>query len=97
MNEAEIVPRKGLSEDEVVAIAARPPHAAPDLWLTRDEAAEFLGVGPRTVDRYIRARELTTYKGRVPEGGVGVRIVAADVQGWADRAYSVKVVAPDGE
>lgn len=56
---------------------------APHAWISRQDAAEKLGVGPRTIDRYIRTGDLTGYRGPLPEGGIGVRVWALDIRDWA--------------
>lgn len=54
----------------------RLPSVRPDLWMTRAEAAETLGVHERTVDRYIRQHRLTSYVGPMPEAaGLAHRVM----------------------
>lgn len=51
-----------------------PPPNGP--WLTREQAAEYLAVVPRTIDRYAREGHLTRHymaRGRTP------RFLAAEV------------------
>lgn len=49
-------------------------------WLTRQEAADRLNVGPRTVDRYARLGKLTKHKLR---GTQSVRFAADEVDALA--------------
>lgn len=82
--EAKITIREGCPPDLAARIAGSTPAAEPDYWLTRQQAAAELEVNPRTIDRYIRRRELSAYAGPVPDrsatqSGHGVRIWARDV------------------
>lgn len=87
--EAKITPRDGIDPAVLAEATEWYPLRAPDLWVTREEAAKKLGVGDRTIDRYIRSARLTGYTGPVEGGGYGVRVLRSEVDGWANL---VKVV-----
>lgn len=89
--DAQITLREGMSRALAKQVREQPPMIFPSQWMDRVSAAVNLGVGVRTVDRYIRRRLLTSYRGPVPGGGVGVRIWAADVESFPASAI-VKVV-----
>jgi excisionase family DNA binding protein len=93
MTDATIRPRAGISPAALEEATYWHPLKAPDLWLTREEAAEALHVGSRTIDRYTRADKLTTYVGPIPGGGRGVRVLKSEVDNWTE--LHVKVVTPD--
>lgn len=93
--ETTLSPRTGLPPGELAQVMANTPlseyipryEVGPEggsmYWVTREQAADALDVGIRTVDRYIRRRQLTGYRGPLPGGGIGVRVWAADVRDWA--------------
>ena len=84
--EATITMRAGEDDPNIQAIIRNnPPLKAPTFWITRELAAEQLDVGIRTIDRYLRRRLLTGYRGPVPEGGTGVRVWEEDVELWDER------------
>lgn len=83
--------RKGCPPDDAAKIKMSTPALDPVAWLTRTEAADRLQVGPRTVDRYVRAAELSVYRGPVQGSGNGVRIWADDVESFPYR-HDVTVV-----
>jgi len=89
--DAKITLRKGCPDDAAATIRRSTPALDPPAWLTRNETAEKLGVGPRTIDRYIRRSELSVYRGPVPGSGNGVRIWAGDVETYHYR-HDVTVV-----
>lgn len=90
---AEITLRDGVTKAQGRAIREQAPMVDPGgHWMDRVSAAVNLGVGVRTVDRYVRRRLLTSYRGPVPGGGVGVRIWAADVEAFP-AGTTVKVVS----
>lgn len=64
-------------------VQAFTPWTKPDRWLTRDEAAAYLQVDRRTVDRYVRDRLLTAYRGPVPGSLRGTRVLRSDVERFA--------------
>lgn len=98
--EAKITLRTGVSDDDAKFIRDHAPMTEyrPVLgdggpgyqlgrsmyWVGREQAASVLDVGIRTIDRYIRRRLLTGYRGPVPEGGKGMRVWADDVARWAE-------------
>ena len=90
--EATITMRTGEDASIQEVIRNNPPTKVNSFWTTREYAAERLDVGIRTVDRYIRRRLLTSYRGPVPEGGTGVRIWWEDVLLWDER-LTVTVVS----
>lgn len=82
--DATITIREGCPDAVAKTIAASTPVLDPDHWVTRAQAANALSVNPRTVDRYIRRRWLSSYNGpvldRSPEqSGRGVRVWRDDV------------------
>lgn len=77
--EAQITLRKDCPADTAAAVRMSTPALDPAAWLTRKEAAERLGVGTRTIDRYIRRGSLSHYRGPVPSSGNGVRVWTDDV------------------
>lgn len=89
--DATITLRKGCPPDDAAKIKMSTPALDPDCWLTRTETAEKLGVGPRTIDRYIRRDSLSVYRGPVPGSGNGVRIWSGDVESFHYR-HDVTVV-----
>jgi excisionase family DNA binding protein len=89
--DATITLRKGCPPGDAVKIKTSTPALDPAAWLTRTEAAERLGVGPRTIDRYVRRDALSVYRGPVPGSGNGVRIWAGDVESFHYR-HDVTVV-----
>lgn len=85
--EAKITIREGCPPAVAAGIAGSTPARDPDLWVTRQDAARVLAVNPRTIDRYIRRRELSAYSGPVPDrsatqSGHGVRVWRADVDSF---------------
>jgi hypothetical protein len=81
---AEIIIREGCPPNVAERIEASTPILDPDHWVTRAAAARALEVNPRTVDRYIRRRELSSYSGPVldrspNQSGHGVRVWKDDV------------------
>ena len=95
--EATLMLRKGCPPDEAATIRMSTPATDPLAWSTRQDAAERLGVGPLTIDRYLRRGDLSFYRGPVPRadgkpgGGNGVRIWADDVKSYPYR-HPVTVV-----
>lgn len=65
--------------EEQQIIRNRLPWYFPDLWMTRQEAADELGVHVRTVDRLIRERKLTGTRNHTAARAGGVRVWKADV------------------
>lgn len=51
-------------------------------WITRQQAAELLGVDVRTVDRHIKAERIKTKRPKLVIGRGGIRILVrrADVE-----------------
>jgi hypothetical protein len=92
--EATIEPRAGMPDEDLAYARHWNPMKAPDMWLTREDAAAALKVDPRTIDRYVRNRKLTLYKGPVPGRLHGVRVLKSEVDNWKD--LSVRVVPTDG-
>lgn len=90
MEDATISPRNGITDDELAYIKHWTPIKAPDLWLSRDDTAKALNVGPRTIDRYVRNGRLTVYRGPVDGAAFGVRLLKSEVDNW--REVRVKVV-----
>lgn len=94
--DAKITIREGCSPAVAAGIAKSTPALDPYHWVTRQQAADILEVNPRTIDRYIRRRELSAYSGPVPDrsatqSGHGVRVWRADVEGFhANIAVEVK-------
>lgn len=85
--------REGTSRAVAKTIRDNPPLVDTEgRWMDRVSAAVNLGVGIRTIDRYIRRGELSAYHGPLDGGGTGVRIWAADVADWSTN-HTVKVVA----
>lgn len=87
--DAKITIREGCPDYLVQVIRTSTPLANPDQWVTRAQAAEYLNVNPRTIDRYVRRRLISTYTGpvldRTPEqSGHGVRLWRADVVDFRD-------------
>lgn len=95
--EATITLRKGCPPGEAQTIRMSTPALEPGAWLTRQDAADILNVGPRTIDRYLRKGSLSFYRGPVPRedgspgGGNGVRIWQPDVESYPYR-HDVTVV-----
>lgn len=80
-----ITPRDGLDPAVLAEARAHPPLLDDaSRWCTRQSAADAMDVGIRTVDRYLRNRQLTGFRGPVPEGGIGVRVWSDDVLHWAE-------------
>lgn len=46
----------------------------PSEFVTKEDAAEILGVSPRTIDRLVDSKELTVYRSRIGVGRGGRRI-----------------------
>lgn len=87
--EAKITIREGCPEYLAQVIGASTPLADPDHWVTRTDAANRIGVNPRTIDRYVRRRLISTYTGpvldRTPvQSGHGVRLWLDDVVNFRD-------------
>lgn len=89
--EATITLREGCPPEDATKIRMSTPALDPLAWLTRQEAGDRLKVGPRTIDRYLRRKELSFYRGPVPGAGNGVRIWADDVESYHYR-HDVTVV-----
>jgi hypothetical protein len=76
-------PRKGMPNSEVTRVAnLHTPILSPAEWFTRNEVADRLKVDARTVDRYIRNRQLSVWRGPVEGRVYGVRVWALDVIRW---------------
>lgn len=92
--EATISPRDGITQSALDHATHWHPLKAPDLWMTRDDAAAQIGVNPRTVDRYIRNHKLTAYQGPVGGNLYGVRVLKSEVDAWVEP--TVKAVKTNG-
>lgn len=71
--------REGLPEEDREVVNASVQALDPYNWVKREDAAAHLAVGIRTIDRYIRRGQLTSYSGMLPTGGYGVRLWQPDV------------------
>lgn len=77
--DGELTYREAMPEEERARVLDLLESSELGKFCSRAQAAHVLKVVDRTVDRYIRRGRLTAYVGRLPNGGRGVLIWAADV------------------